>query len=61
MPQAYLAQIGVEPGDVIRQMDDFTIETLDDFKKAMIRCRQKKTVVLLIQRGDQGYYISVKL
>ena len=61
MPQAYLAKIGVEPGDVIRQMDDFKIETLDDFKKAMIRCRQKKTVVLLVQRGEQGYYISVKL
>ncbi|RLC02349.1 MAG: serine protease Do [Deltaproteobacteria bacterium] len=61
LPQAYLAKIGVEPGDVIRQMDDFNIETLDDFKKAMIRCRQKKSVVLLIQRGEQGYYISVKL
>jgi len=61
MPQAYLAKIGVEPGDVIRQMDDSNIETLDDFKKAMIRCRQKKTVVLLVQRGEQGYYISVKL
>ena len=61
MPQAYLAKIGVEPGDVIRQMDDFNIESLDDFKKAIIRCRQKKNVVLLIQRGEQGYYISVKL
>ena len=61
MPQAYLAKVGVETGDVIRQMDDFNIETLDDFKKAMVRCRQKKTVVLLVQRGEQGYYISVKL
>jgi len=61
MPQAYLAKIGVEPGDVIRQMDDETIETLDDFKKAMIKYRQKETVVFLVQRGEQGYYISVKL
>jgi serine protease Do len=61
MPQAYLAKIGIEKGDVIRQMDDVTIESLDDFKRAMIRCRQKKTVVLLVQRGEQGYYISVKL
>jgi len=61
MPGAYLAKIGVEPGDVIRQMDDIVIETLDDFKKAMVKSRQKKTVVLLIQRGGQGYYISVKL
>jgi len=61
IPQAYLAKIGVAPGDVIRQMDDFSIETIDDFKKAMVRCRQKKIIVILIQRGEQGYYLSVKL
>ena len=61
MPQAYLAKIGVEPGDVIRQMDDVAIDTLDAFKKAMIKHRQKETVVFLVQRGEQGYYISVKL
>ncbi len=61
IPQAYLAKIGVAPGDVIRQIDDFSIETIDDFKKAMVRCRQKKTIVILIQRGEQGYYLSIKL
>ncbi|MBW2634763.1 MAG: Do family serine endopeptidase [Deltaproteobacteria bacterium] len=61
IPQAYLAKIGVAPGDVIRQIDDFSIETIDDFKKAMVQCRQKKTIVILIQRGEQGYYLSVKL
>ena len=58
---AYLAQIGVRPGDVIRQIDDVTIHDLEDFKKAVIKFRHKKTLVVLVQRGDQGYYISVKL
>jgi S1-C subfamily serine protease len=58
---AYLAQIGVRPGDVIRQIDDITVRNLEDFKKAMIKFRHKKTLVILLQRGDQGYYISVKL
>ena len=60
-PQSYLAGIGVEPGDVIRQIDDIPIESVDDFKKAIIKSRPKKSVVLLVQRGEQGYYISVKL
>jgi len=60
-PSAYLAQIGVLAGDVIRQVDDETISSVDDFQKAIIKSRQKKTLVLLVQRGGQGYYITVKL
>jgi Do/DeqQ family serine protease len=61
LQQSYLAGIGVEPGDIIRQIDDISIASLEDFKKAIVKSRQKKSVVLLIQRGEQGYYISVKL
>jgi serine protease Do len=59
-PQSYLAEIGVVAGDVILQMDDQTISSIDDFKKAIIKSRQKKTLVILVQRGEQGYYITVK-
>jgi serine protease Do len=38
-----------------------TIENKDDFKKATIKYRQKNSVVVLLQRGDQGYYITIKL
>jgi len=59
-PKSYLADMGVDVGDVIRQMDDQTISSVDDFKKAIIKSRQKKTLVILVQRGEQGYYITVK-
>jgi len=59
-PQSYLADIGVDVGDVIRQMDDQTISSVEDFKRAIIKSRQKKTLVILVQRGEQGYYITVK-
>ena len=59
--RSYLAGIGVRPGDVIRQIDDTAIANKDDFKKAAVRYRQKSSVVVLVQRGDQGYYITVKL
>jgi S1-C subfamily serine protease len=58
---SYLAQIGAQPGDVIRQIDDYTIQTSEDFKKAVIKSRRKNTIVLLLQRGEQGYYITVTL
>jgi len=56
-----LAGIGARPGDVIRQIDDYTIENSEDFKKAVIKFRNKNSMVLLLQRGDQGYYITVNL
>ena len=58
---SYLARIGARPGDVIRKIDDYTIDDAEDFKKAVIKYRQKNSLVLLLQRGDQGYYITVNL
>ncbi len=56
-----LADIGARPGDVIRQIDDYTVKNTEDFNKAIIKFRNKNSVVLLVQRGDQGYYITVSL
>jgi len=59
--QSYLARIGVRPGDVIRQIDEMTINQLEDFKKVIVKYRLKMSLVILVQRGDRGYYITVKL
>jgi len=59
--QSYLAQIGAQPGDIIRQIDEMTIKDLTDFKKAVIKYRTKSSVVMLLQRESQLYYITVKL
>ena len=60
-PQSSLAGIGVQPGDVIRKVDADTITDVHSFYKAMIKYRWKQSVVILLQRGDQGYYITLKL
>ncbi len=57
----YLARVGAGPGDVIRRIDDFEINDLEDFKEAIVKFRRKKSVVLLLQRGHRGYYITVEL
>ncbi|UCE54484.1 MAG: Do family serine endopeptidase [Desulfobacterales bacterium] len=59
--KSYLANIGARSGDVIRRIDDYKIKDKEDFKKAIIKYRQKNSVVLLLQRGDQGYYITVNI
>ncbi|HEA67464.1 MAG TPA: PDZ domain-containing protein, partial [Desulfobacterales bacterium] len=59
--RSYLFQIGVRTGDVIRQLDEIKVKNIKDFQKAIVHYRKKRSVVILLQRGDQGYYITVKL
>jgi serine protease Do len=58
---SYLARIGARPGDVIRQMDELTIKNIDDFKKAIVKYRKKTFMVIVLQRQDQLYNITIKL
>lgn len=60
-PRSYLGHIGVAPGDLIRKIDELTIKNIEDFKRAVVKYRKKSSVAVLVQRGNQGYYISVKL
>lgn len=55
---SYLAKIGVNPGDIIHQIDEVKIKTLSDFKSAIVKYRDKPSLVLLIQRGAYLYYIN---
>lgn len=58
---SYLARIGVAPGDVIRQMDDITITSEPEFVRAMIKSRLKSSLLLLVQRDDRVYHLTVRL
>jgi serine protease Do len=54
-----LARMGVEPGDVVRQINDTKISGLEAFWKAVVKYRNRKSVVLLVQRGARGYYLTI--
>jgi S1-C subfamily serine protease len=58
--RSHLSKIGAEPGDVIRKMDEMPITETKDFEKAIVKYRKKSSVVVLLQRGDQLYYITVR-
>lgn len=59
-PGSHLARIGARNGDIIRQLDEIKIRNLTDFKKAIVKYRLKSSVIVLLQRGDQGYYVTVR-
>jgi Do/DeqQ family serine protease len=60
-PSSYLARIGVKPGDIIHQLDEIEVSSIEDFNKAIVKIRQKTSVVILLRRADQLYNITVEL
>jgi serine protease Do len=60
-PKSYLAQIGAGSGDVIRRINEVPIKNSKDFNEAIVKYRHKKSIIVLLQRGDQGYYITIEL
>jgi len=54
-------QIGLAPGDVLRRVNRTPVQTLDQFRQALANGREQESVILLIQRGEFGYYITLPL
>jgi serine protease Do len=54
-------QIGLAPGDMVRRMNRTPVQTLDQFRQAFANSREQESVILLIQRGEYGYYITLPL
>jgi S1-C subfamily serine protease len=57
----YLERIGVRPGDIIRQIDEEPVDNLVDFKEAMVKYRNKPSLVILILRDGHLYYINATM
>ncbi len=45
------ARVGVQPGDLVREVNSTEIATLAEFRKAASRARRSGQLVLLVQRG----------
>ncbi len=50
---------GIEPGDVIGEVNKKVIKDLNDFKTAMAQVKSNESVVFLLSRDDQSYYVSI--
>jgi S1-C subfamily serine protease len=45
------AQVGIQPGDWIRQVNSREVATVTDWKRAVVQARKSGRLVLLVQRG----------
>ncbi len=53
-------KIGIKPGDVIRQMNQKRVDNEEDYNKAVAELNNPDRILLLVQRGRQGYYVTLE-
>jgi serine protease Do len=55
------ARVGIEPGDLVREVNSTEVQTLADFRRAASRARRSGRLVLLVQRGYAAERIAFDL
>jgi S1-C subfamily serine protease len=58
-PASAAGRVGLAPGDIIRQVNQTRIQGMDSFRRAVVNSRYQESVILLTQRGEYGYYITL--
>ena len=53
-------QVGIEPADVIREINQRPVTNVKDFERVMRQGRRGDRILLLVQRGDNAVFFAVK-
>jgi serine protease Do len=59
-PSGPSGQVGIQSGDVIRQMNESKIRNLGEFNTAILEAGKLGSVLLLVQRGRHSYYVTLE-
>ena len=60
VPNSASGRIGINPGDIIRQMNQKPVNNEEDYSKAVAEINNPDRILLLVQRGRQGYYVTLE-
>jgi serine protease Do len=53
-------QVGIEPADVIREVNQRPVNNVKDFERAVRQGRRGDRILLLVQRGDNAVFFALK-
>lgn len=61
MPGSPAEETGFTRGDVIREINRRVIKNIADYRKAMERASKENTILFLVQREGQTFYLNINL
>lgn len=59
-PNSPAEQVGIEPADVIREVNQRPVNTVKDFERSVRQGRRGDRILLLVQRGDNDVFFALK-
>jgi serine protease Do len=60
-PGGPAAQAGVEQGDIIREVNQTTVNSVTDYQQALARVRPGDAVLLLVDRDSGYFFVGIKV
>ena len=48
---------GIQPGDMIKEINHRSINTVDDYKKAVEKVKKNGAVIMLVKRANSGFFV----
>jgi serine protease Do len=59
-PGSPAEQVGLEPADIIREVNQRPVNNVSDFERAIRQGRSGARILLLVQRGDNAVFFALK-
>ncbi len=59
-PNSPAEQVGIEPADVIREVNQRPVNNVRDFERSVRQNRRGDRILLLVQRGDNAVFFALK-
>ncbi|MBT8762324.1 trypsin-like peptidase domain-containing protein [Desulfohalobiaceae bacterium Ax17] len=60
-PRSPAAKLGLAPGDILVKIGGVAVKNVQDLARAFKRYRLKNTILLLVIRAGQGYYVRLRV
>lgn len=60
-PEGSADRVGLRPGDVLLKLDRATVDDRGAFRRAISKLRGRRQVLLLVQRGQRGYQLTLRI
>ncbi|MEW5746697.1 MAG: DegQ family serine endoprotease [Nitrospirota bacterium] len=60
LPGSQADEAGIQPGDLIKEVNRTPVRNVNEYQAAMEKLKKGTPVVLLLKRGGQTFYVSIK-
>jgi serine protease Do len=59
-PNSKAFEVGIRPGDIVLQINQKDIATIEDYKKVIAKLKAKERILLLIRRKGEDLFLTIR-